>query len=96
MLPGRPYGNPITVNNGQPQREVERFQAFVSYANDGTPQFYFQAFTVIRLRAADGSIINQQPGLSQLVSLNDPQIPAPVRTAFTAILAKLDTLPDPP
>ncbi len=88
-------GSPITISNGQPQREVERFQAFVTYANDGTPQFSFQAYSVIRLRAADGSLIHQEPGLSQLVSLSDAQIPAPVRTAFTAILNRLDTLPDP-
>ncbi len=92
----RPYGNTITVTNGQPQREVERFQAFITYANDGTPQFTFQAFTVVRLRSADGQIIHQEPSLSQLVSLTDAQIPAPVRTAFNAILSKLDTLPDPP
>ncbi len=91
----KPYGNPITVTNGQPQREVERFQVFVSYDNDGTPRFSFQAFTVVRLRAPDGSLIHQQPGMSQLVSLTDAQIPVPVRTAFAAILAKLDTLPDP-
>jgi hypothetical protein len=88
-------GQPITISNGQPQREVERFQVFVSYDNDGTPRFTFQAFTMVRLRDGTGAIVHQEPGLSQLVSLADAQVPTPVRTAFTAILNKLDTLPDP-
>lgn len=93
----RSIGQPITVTNGQPQREVERFQVFVSYDAAGVPHFTFQAFTVIRLRDVQGNIINQQPGLSQLTNLDDGQIQSltAVRNAFVAILTKLDTLPDP-
>lgn len=91
----RPTGTPITITNGQPQREVERFQVFVTYDNAGTPHFSFQAFTVVRLRAADGSLIHQEPGLTQLVSFDDTTLPSQLRTQFTATVTKLDTLPDP-
>ncbi len=91
----RPIGSPITVTNGQPQREVERFQVFVTYDAAGVPHFQFQAFTLIRLRDAQGAIVYQQPGLKQLVDLADADVPAAQRTQFTAILTKLDTLQDP-
>ena len=89
------YGPPITISNGQPQREVERFQVFVSYNAAGVPAFTFQAFTTIRLRDAGGNVIQQDNKITPLISLDDAQIPAPVRTAFVAIVNKLDTLPDP-
>ena len=91
----KPSGQPVTISNGQPQREVERFQVFVSYNAAGVPAFTFQAFTTIRLRDAGGNVIQQDNQIKQLVALDDAQIPAPVRTAFVAIVNKLDTLADP-
>lgn len=84
-------GPPITISNGQPQREVERFQVFVSYDTAGVPSFSFQAFGVLRLRRADGTLIHQDD-MQPIISLSDAELPTPVRTAFTAIVTKLDTL----
>ncbi len=91
----RPIGQPITVTNGQPQREVARFQTEVLYDPDGTPRFQFQAFTVNRLRDAQGAIIWQGEHIRPLVNLVDAQIPAALRTSFTAILTRLDQIADP-
>lgn len=95
-LIGRPMpksiGSPITISNGQPQREVERFQVFVSYDTAGVPSFSFQAFGTIRLRDGSGNVIHQDNKVSPLISLDDASIPAPVRTAFVSIVNKLDTL----
>jgi hypothetical protein len=91
----RATGSPITVNNGQPQREVERFQVFVTYDPDGTPRFDFQAFAVVRLRDGAGAIIWQGEHIKQLVNLADAAVPAVVRTAFTSILTRLDQIADP-
>ncbi len=91
----RPTGSPITVTNGQPQREVARFQVEVSYDPDGTPRFQFAAFTVNRLRDGAGAIIWQGEHIRQLVSLADAAVPATVRTAITSILTRLDQIADP-
>lgn len=90
----RPSGPPITVTNGQPQREVERFQVFVTYDPDGTARFQFQAFAVTRLRDASGAIVWQRDELRQIANLSDAQIPAPVRTSFTTIINRLDQIAD--
>jgi hypothetical protein len=90
----RPTGSPITVTNGQPQREVERFQVFVSYDPDGTPRFRFQAFGVIRLRDFQGAIVWQGENVKRIVDLFDAAIPAGVRTSFAAILTRLDQTDD--
>lgn len=91
----RPIGQPITVTNGQPQREVARFQVEVSYDADGTPRFQFQAFTVNRLRDGAGEIIWQGEHIRPLISLADAAVPAAVRTSFTQIITRLDQIADP-
>lgn len=91
----RPIGSPITVTNGQPQREVERFQVFVSYDASGTPIFRLQAHTVKRLRDGAGLLIYQQPGLDVLITYEDATLPAPQRAQLIGLLNKFDTLADP-
>lgn len=91
----RPTGSPITVTNGQPQREVARFQVDVSYDAAGVPHFAFQAFGVIRLRDAAGNIVWQGDQIKLIADLADGAIPAGVRTSFTTILTRLDQTADP-
>lgn len=91
----RPSGPPITVTNGQPQREVERFHVFVTYDAAMVPHFTFQAHGVVRLRDGAGGIVWQSDNIKPLVSLNDSQIPAGARADFVAIVNKLDQMADP-
>lgn len=83
-------GSPITVSNGQPQREVQRFQVEVSYDAAGVPHFTFDGFGVVRLRDAAGAIVYQDPSLIQISHLADAAIPTAARTWFTSICTYLD------
>jgi hypothetical protein len=84
-------GSPVTISNGQPQREVSHFNVSVSYDTAGVATFTFNAFGTLRLRAADGTLIHEDEQ-KQFLSLADAQLPSNVKTALIAVVAKLDTL----
>ena len=84
-------GLPITVTAGQPQRETSHFNVSVSYDTLGAATFNFNAFGIVRLRATDGTIVYEE-AQKQFVTLSDAQLPLPVKTAFQAIVAKLDLI----
>lgn len=90
----RPSGPPVNIS-GQPQREVVRFHVDVAFDAAGAPTFRFEGYTQVRLRDVAGNIVWQAENPRQLVNLQNAQIPAPVRSDFLAILARLDALPDP-
>lgn len=84
-------GPPVTISNGQPQREVTHFNASVSYDTAGVRTFTFNAFGRTRLRAADGSVITESDQF-QFVSLPDASIPAQFKTGLGTIVDRLDTV----
>jgi hypothetical protein len=84
-------GSPITISNGQPQREVTHFNVTVSYYAAGVPSFTFNAFSRNRLRAADGSVLYESDQ-TQFLTLPDVSLPANVKTALIAVVNKLDTI----
>ena len=84
-------GLPITISNGQPQREVTHFNVTVSYDTAGVRTFSFNAFSRTRLRAVDGSVLTESDQ-AQFVSLGDAMIPAQFKTGFGNIVDRLDTV----
>ena len=84
-------GSPITISNGQPQREVTHFNVSVSYDLAGARTFSFNAFGRTRLRAADGSVLTESDQF-QFLSLPDAGIPALYKTGFGSIVDRLDTV----
>lgn len=87
----KPIGPPITITNGQPQREVSHYNVTVMYDTAGVATFLFNSFSCIRLRASDGSVI-YETDQAPLISLADGQIPAVMKNAFNAIVTRLDTV----
>lgn len=83
-------GSPVTITSGQPQREVTHFNVSVTYAA-GAPSFIFNAFSTVRLRASDDSIVFEKTQ-EQFLSLSDAQLPAPVKAAFVNVINRLDTV----
>ena len=84
-------GSPITISNGQPQREVTHFNVSVSYDAAGVETFTFNAFARNRLRSAAGGVIYESDQ-SQFLTLSDAQLPAQVKTAFATITNRLDLI----
>ena len=84
-------GLPVTISNGQPQREVTHYNISVFYDTAGVRTFTFNAFARTRLRAADGSVLTESDQ-TQFVSLVDAMIPALYKTGFGNIVDKLDTI----
>lgn len=84
-------GSPVTISNGQQQREVSHFNVTVSYDTAGVATFTFNAFSRNRLRAADGSVLYESDQ-TQFLTLPDASLPANVKTALIAVVNKLDTL----
>ena len=84
-------GLPITISNGQPQREVTHFNVTVSYDLAGVRTFSFNAFARTRLRAVDGSVLTESDQ-TQFISLVDAMIPAQFKTGFGNIVDRLDTV----
>ena len=84
-------GSPVTISNGQPQREVTHYNISVFYDTAGVRTFTFNAFARTRLRAADGSMLTESDQF-QFVSLADAGIPAQFKTGFGNIVDRLDTV----
>lgn len=90
----KPTGTPITVTNGQPQREVCRFTvdvAYVEIAGVLTPQFVFTSWGQIRLRDASGNIVWQDPTFVSISTFTDATLPPAARPWFLSICSYLDT-----
>lgn len=86
----KPSGSTITLAAGQPQREASYLTVAVSYTA-GVPSFQISAFGNTRLRAANDSIIFEEPQ-KQFVSIPDAELTAPMRAALVTIANRLDTL----
>jgi hypothetical protein len=82
-------GSPVTISNGQPQREVTHYNTTVFYDTAGVRTFAFNAFGRTRLRAADGSVLYESDQF-QFLSLADAGIPAQFKTNFGNIVDRLD------
>jgi hypothetical protein len=85
-------GSPVTITNGQRQREVIGINIAVTWDNAGKPSFNLTAIGEIRIRDAGGNIIWFDPQAVQIGPVTNGQLPASAITGLTNAVAKLDTL----
>jgi hypothetical protein len=90
----KPQGSPITVTDGQPQREVCRFSVDTVYAPVNgvlVPQFSFSSYGETKLRDANFNILWQDPTFIPISQFSDANLPSAARSWFQQICAYLDT-----